>query len=642
MRNRQSQADGALRMFERLQNRRLIVLMLALLMGFAGLVYRLVELQVIRHEELRRIANGNIRRDMVQVPRRGDILDRNGNPLATTIPVKTICADPTFIGSHQVRVARAIAPVLGLDAGALAERLQIKTRLADDGHTVTNRFVVLKRKVTIEQWQSVQAAMSRLEFGVDESALSRSERRFYYYLRRSAVFPYRVEDQLRVYPNQRLAAHVLGFVGRSDLKVNGMPMPQIAGREGMELTLNEQLSGVAGWRSTERVKGKELVTARRENVQPRHGLNAVLTIDSVLQMILESELAEGYEKHKPLSACGVIVRPKTGEILAMATLPTFDPANPGGSTADHRRNRMLTDVIEPGSTFKIVVVSGALNDGIVSLGTPIDCEEGAFAYGGRVLHDHHHYGMLSVEEIITKSSNIGAAKIGIRLGADRLQKHILNFGFGTRTGVPLPGEVGGIVHNVKDWSKVTIAQIPMGHGIAVTRMQMTMAMCAMANNGLMMRPMLVDRLEDRDGSITVRYAPQAGRQVISPDSARDVVQALKTVPREGGTATRAALDHYTVAGKTGTAQKAGPRGYMPGKYVSSFVGFFPADDPEICIGIFFDEPHNGYYGGVAAAPVFKRVAERAAAYLALVPDIQGGDENTPGEGLQTASLRNRP
>ncbi|MCU0770893.1 MAG: penicillin-binding protein 2 [Verrucomicrobia bacterium] len=635
-------------MFERLQSRRLAVLTLALVTGLAGLAYRLVDLQVLRHAELRELASRNVRRDMVQVPRRGDILDRNGNPLATSLTVKTVCADPTLIDPHQARVARVLAPLLDLDEGQLADRLQIRTRVTEDGRVATNRYVVLKRKVTIEQWQEVAAAMRKLDLGWDEAALGSEQQATLRNLRRSAVFADPVEDQLRVYPNQRLAAHVLGFVGMEELDVNGTPVIQIAGKEGMEWSLDQQLSGVAGWRSTEKVKGRELVMGRWENVQPRDGLNAVLTLDSVLQLILESELAEALAKHHPLSACGVIVRPRTGEILAMATLPNFDPSQPGASPADSRRNRMLTDVIEPGSTFKIVVVSGALEDGRVTLGTRFDCEQGAFAYGGRVLHDHDPYGVLTVEEIITKSSNIGAAKVGILLGPDRLLEHIRAFGFGSRTGVPLAGEVAGIVHEVKDWSKVTIAQLPMGHGIAVTRMQMTMAMCAIANRGLMMRPMLVDRLEDAGKSITARYAPQPGRQVIRPETARDMVRALKTVTQEGGTATRAALDHYTVAGKTGTAQKAGPGGYLPGKYVASFIGFFPADQPELCIGIFFDEPHNGYYGGVTAAPVFKRVAERAAAYLALTPDIKPESETpvasgTKGAeaGVRTAYVENR-
>ena len=250
-------------------------------------------------------------------------------------------------------------------------------------------------------------------------------------------------------------------------------------------------------------------------MEAHDGLNVVLTIDSVVQNIVETALAEGMEAHSPISISGIVVRPRTGEILAMATLPNFDPNNLNGSTPDARRNRVIADVAEPGSTFKVVVVSGALNDGIVQLTDQFDCEHGHFHFAGRVLHDHESYGVLSVKQIITKSSNIGAAKIGIKMGPARLYDYIRSFGFGTRTGIPLPGEVAGIVHPLKDWYKVSIAQIPMGQGIAVTRLQMTMAMCAIANKGVLMAPMLVERLEDRDHNVVAQYAPQRVRQVMS-------------------------------------------------------------------------------------------------------------------------------
>jgi cell division protein FtsI/penicillin-binding protein 2 len=306
----------------------------------------------------------------------------------------------------------------------------------------------------------------------------------------------------------------------------------------------------------------------------------------------------------------------------MATLPTFDPNNPGGATPDARRNRVVCDVAEPGSTFKIVVVSGALNDGIVHLNDVFDCEHGHFSFAGKVLHDHESYGALTTEQIITKSSNIGAAKIGIKMREERLAEYIRAFGFGARTGIPLPGEVGGIVHPTKDWKKVTIAQIPMGQGIAVTRLQMMMAMCAIANKGVLMRPMLVDRLEDRDHNVVARYAPQKVREVVSDGAAEKMIEALKTVVSSEGTAPKAALDHYTAAGKTGTAQKVEHGVYAAGKYFSSFVGFFPADNPELCISVVLDEPKEGYYGGLVAGPVFKQIAERAANYLNIRPDIE--------------------
>jgi cell division protein FtsI/penicillin-binding protein 2 len=360
---------------------------------------------------------------------------------------------------------------------------------------------------------------------------------------------------------------------------------------------------------------------REQEVQPRDGLNVVLTIDSVIQHMLESALAEGMEKHTPISICGIVIRPRTGEILAMATLPNYDPNQPGIASPDARRNRVIADVMEPGSTFKIVVVSGALNDQIVRLDDSFDCEHGHFPYAGHILHDHESYGVLSVKNIITKSSNIGAAKIGIKMGEDRLADYIQAYGFGSRSGVLLPGEVPGIVHSVKNWSKVSVAQIPMGQGIAVTRLQMAMTMCAIANHGWLVRPMIVSRLEDEDGNVVAQYAPQRIRQVVSEPAAKLMVEALKTVVSADGTAPKAALEHYTVAGKTGTAQKAIAGGYSSDKFFASFVGFFPADDPELCISIVMDEPKDGHYGGQVAGPLFKEVAERAANYLNLRPDI---------------------
>jgi cell division protein FtsI/penicillin-binding protein 2 len=365
---------------------------------------------------------------------------------------------------------------------------------------------------------------------------------------------------------------------------------------------------------------REMVALRDQDVPARDGLNVVLTIDSVIQHLLEIALAEGLEQHNPANISGIVLRPRTGEILAMATLPDFDP-NQVPRDPEVRRNRIITDVDEPGSTCKIVVVSGALNDRIVTLKDVFDCGHGQFFYGGRVLHDHESYGDLTVESIITKSSNIGAAKIGIKLGSRRLYDYLCEYGFGLATGIPLPNESRGIVHPVEKWSKVSIAQIPMGHGVAVTRLQMVMAMGALANNGWLMRPMLVSRLADQEGHVVAEYQPQRVRQVVSEAAAQKMVQALKTVVTAEGTAPKAALTNYVVAGKTGTAQKAGVGGYQPGKYVSSFIGFLPADNPEVCISIVLDEPKSGYYGGQVAAPIFRQVAESVANYLNIRPDV---------------------
>jgi cell division protein FtsI/penicillin-binding protein 2 len=283
-------------------------------------------------------------------------------------------------------------------------------------------------------------------------------------------------------------------------------------------------------------------------------------------------------------------------------------------------NRVVSDVAEPGSTFKIVVVTAGLNEHAVSLTDTFDCEHGQFVYASKTLHDHLPFGLLTVENIITKSSNIGAAKIGIRLGQDELYQYIHAFGFGERTGIPLPDESPGILNPLTNWTKVSIAQIPMGQGVAVTPLQMVMAMSAIANHGLLMRPMLVSRLEDSDGKVVARYQPQPVRRVAGPDAIRDILTALKTVVTKGGTAYQGHLDHFTVAGKTGTAQKV-EGGHYVQKFFSSFIGFFPADNPELCISVVMDDPKDGHYGGTIAAPVFHAIAERAANYLDLKPEF---------------------
>jgi cell division protein FtsI/penicillin-binding protein 2 len=622
------------------QFRRVLLLLGLLGLAFAGLGYRLVQLQVLRHDELTAKAQLNTQRAFWQPPRRGNILDARGNLLATSIFVKTVCADPVLIGTRQAAVAHVLAPLLQMDETDLYQRLLPRLTKNQKGETVTNRYVVLQRKVPDETWQKIQLTMTNLAGGVDEKKLSRGGRASLRDLRQSAIFTEPVDDQLRVYPGGSLAAHVLGFTG-TDLGSNRVA--QTAGRDGVELVLNPALNGAAGWRVTRTDRQKrELVSLRDENVQALDGLNVVLTLDAAIQHIAETALADALQKHTPLSITAIVTRPRTGEILALATLPSYDPNNPGAAPADARRNRVVSDVMEPGSTFKIVVVSGALNEGAVRLTDTFDCERGHFAFAGRVLHDHEAYGVLTAESIITKSSNIGAAKIGIRLGQDRLYDYAWDFGFGQRTGIPLPGEARGILYPVKDWTRVSIAQIPMGHGIAVTRLQMTMALSALANDGWLMRPMLVSRLEDRNGNVVQRYAPQRVRQVISEAADKQVVEALKTVVSPEGTAPGAAMKDYTVAGKTGTAQKVENGTYAEHKFVSSFIGFFPADDPELCISVVMDEPKEGYYGGQVCGPVFREIAERCASYLNIAPDRNLEPPGSMPPLVATGNLRPAP
>jgi cell division protein FtsI/penicillin-binding protein 2 len=627
-------------MTNKLQIGRARLLLVLIGLAYAGLAGWLVYLQVVCHDELSKMALDNTQHKFWQAARRGDILDVNGNILATSVAVKRICANPSFIGNQQAVVARALAPLLQMSEADLVEKLTPHIVRTSNGEIVTNNlnYVRLtKNYVPEETWQRINSTMTNLTFGVDEKMLSRTNRAFFRNLRQWAVFA--ESDQIRNYPNDSLASQVIGFSAIEENRADGRAASQIVGRDGIEYSMNKQLSGVAGWRMTETDRQQhELVALRDEDVHPRDGLNVVLTIDEAVQHIVETALADAMPKHSPKSITGLVIRPSTGEILAMVSLPNYNPNNPN-SISPEARNRVVNDIVEPGSTFKIVVVSGALNNGIVKLSDEFFCENGHFAFAGRVLHDHEAYGNLTTKSIITKSSNIGAAKIGIKLGEQSLYDYAWDYGFGQRTGIPLPGEQGGILNPVKRWSKVSIAQIPMGHGVAVTRLQMAMAMAAIANDGWLMRPMIVSQLQERDGGVVERYTPQRVRQVISAETSRQMIEALKTVATKEGTAAEAAMKNYVVAGKTGTAQKVENGTYASGKFISSFIGFFPADKPELLISVVMDEPKEGYYGGKVCGPVFREIAERCASYLNIPPD-PNLMTNTPPLIAENAVRRN--
>lgn len=626
-------------MGKRLQTKRLIWLVSGLCLAFVCLGLRLADLQVLRHAELHALAEENtVRRISIQ-PRRGDILDTRGNLLASSTMVKTIYANPTLLTNRQAEVARVIAPILGMNEGEVFRRLQPATYVNKKGQTVPDTYVVLTNKVSGETWAKVHEAMMGIKFaGVDPKKLTPKEKTFYDQIRSKSIGADSAEDQVRKYHAGAVAAHVLGFVGRNG-DTNSVEFGQLIGVDGIERTFNDKLGGTQGWRVTELDRrGREVIPLRDQNVPARDGFNVVLTIDSVIQHELETAMENGMKEYSASGVSGIVMRPKTGEILAMASLPDFDP-NKVPNDPNVRKNRMISDVYEPGSTFKIVTVAGALNDGKVRLSTLIDCENGAFMFAGKRLRDTHPHGNISVEEVITKSSNIGAAKVAFTIGDDRLHEYLCDFGFGMPTGIQLPAESRGIVHPVNKWTKISIAQIPMGHGVAVTRLQMLMAMAAIANKGVLMRPMLVNRLEDGVGNVVAKYESQPVRRVVSETAAADMVKALKTVVGSEGTGQKAALTNYMVAGKTGTAQKPGKGGYEDGKYIASFIGFFPADNPEICISIVMDEPdvRKGHHGGVVAAPIFHEVATAVASYLHIPADKISPETTTVA--LRTTTIR---
>ena len=374
--------------------------------AFVSLGYRLVDLQVVQHDRLRKYAERNTHQTLLLQTRRGEVRDRRGNVFASSMFVKTVCANPSLIGGNQAEVARVLSPLLEIPEEVLLQKLQVRTYLDEHGRTRRDQYEVLKRKVPLETWERIQQAMKGLMIEVQGRKQNSKELAFLRDLRNAAIFAEGYEDQIRIYPNRTLAAHVLGFVGSSERQTMLGQVRDLAGADGVELTMNSALSGVPGWRTTEVVKARELVAFRDQDVEPHSGRNVVLTIDAGLQHIVESELAEVMQKHSPVSATAIAVRPQTGEILALANLPTFDPNTPGDFPPEARRNRAITDVAEPGSTFKIVAVSGALNEGLVNPDTQFDCEEGRFLFAGRSLKDDHPAGILSVREIIMKSSNI--------------------------------------------------------------------------------------------------------------------------------------------------------------------------------------------------------------------------------------------
>ncbi len=623
---------------------RLVVLTGLVMLCFAGIGCRLVDLQWLRHEEFRAIADIQHDRSYFREAPRGDIRDRRGNLLATSVPVRTVCADPSLLKGSEIEMTRLLAPLLRTNEAHVFTLLNRHKQTNALGIVTEKRYVRLKQKVSMDDWERIHHTLTnqygRLTAG---RKLSSSEKTRLQGIWLRAITT--EDDQIRQYPNGHLAAHVLGFTGNMEVTRNGVTNSYTAGREGIEASFNDKLSGARGWVKTETENGgRELVVFREQDVESRPGLNVVLTIDARIQQFAEEELAAIMEKHAPVSASAIVVRVRTGEILAMANLPTFDP-NFAGRYRDAavRRNRVITDTFEPGSTFKTVTVASALNDRVVRLTDVFDCENGAFFFAGRTLHDHEHYPPLTVEKIIAKSSNIGTAKIAIKMGQERTYRHIVEFGFGTRTGIPLTGEAAGYLPRLKDWKPIHISRIPIGQGVSATPLQTVMAMCAVANGGTLVRPMIVDRLVDDKGNTVVKHEPQAVRPVISPEAAGLANSALRSVV-EKGTADKAALDHFNVAGKTGTAQKVVNGAYSHTKFFSSFVGYFPASAPELCVGVFVDEPSKGgYYGGQVAAPAFKRISDRAANFLNLKPDKlvpSPGETNAPLPAGQIALNQN--
>jgi len=560
---------------------------------FVGFGWRLVHIQVFEYEKYAAMAAQKHVRKQVIHAGRGEIRDVNGDLLAANEPLYTLIADGSIIAHETSKVppgdiADMLAKVLRIDRSQLLPKLDTESK-----------YKVLKRSLTEAETAAVFQSFK------DYQALTGSPVRGIY----------TEPESRRVYPNNEVLCHVLGFVAEEN--------------EGIERSMDKWMRGNNGFRYIERDRtGKEIVPYRGQERSARDGYNVRLTINMRIQHIVEAELEELFRQYKPEFATAILMDPKTGRILAMANRPCFNPNDLGRSKPVERKNCAVLNIVEPGSIFKIVPVSAALSDKIVGLDTMINVEGGYWVYGGKPLRDSGRgSSSLSVFDCVVKSSNIGTAKLAMRLGDQRFFEYVRAFGFGELTGINLPGEERGIVHSPKSagWNVLTITRMPMGQGICVTPLQMTVAMCAIANGGKLMRPQIIDAVVDNAGKTIVNYDPLEIREVVSAKAAAQLRAALKDVVSKRGTAYAATIPGYSCGGKTGTAHIAKPNGggYYDNRFITSFVGFFPADDPQVvCLVMAYNPkaPENLTYGGLVAAPVFSRIGEQTAHYLNIPPD----------------------
>ncbi len=571
----------------------LVVIILSLWM--LGIGARLVYLQVGQAEALSARAHRQQQQTAATIAPRGLILDRAGHELARSLEVDSFFVVPDELTDVGATAAQ-LALVLDLKPAELTARWQT-------ARAAKRRFVWVARQVDAAPAARVRALQLA---GVHTQ-----------------------KETKRYYPNGALAAHVLGFVGTDD-----------TGLAGIERVQNVALAGAAGRVGLDGDGRRQAYDSRTE--EARAGRSLVLTIDQNVQYQAEHALAAAVAQAHAKSGTAIVLDPHTGEILALANVPTFDPneahkVKPAlnddqRANQDVKQNPALENTYEPGSTFKIVAFAAALEEKLARPDEMIDCQMGSITLFGRVVHDAHPHGVLTVSDALALSSNVAAIKLGMRVGSTRLYDYIRRFGFGARTGVELPGEANGIVRPVKQWQPTSLGSIPMGQEVGVTAVQMAAAFAAIANDGLRVQPHLIREVREVDGVAAERAQPEAQR-VISAETARLLKPMLESVTVKG-TAKRAQLEGYTAAGKTGTAQKIDPRTrtYSPSKYVASFIGFAPVAQPAVVIAVVIDEPVGAHYGGDVAAPVFSEIASNVLPYLNVEPDAADA-QSTPREQL---------
>ncbi|MEJ2201189.1 MAG: penicillin-binding protein, partial [Desulfuromonadaceae bacterium] len=420
-----------------------------------------------------------------------------------------------------------------------------------------------------------------------------------------------IEEHQRFYPNSEIGAHVIGFTG-IDPK----------GLEGLELSYNAQMLSEGGYRVVEQdALRRGLGSGDRVVSGDQGGANLYLTLDKNVQYIAEKELAAGVAEMGAKGGSAIVLDPSSGRVLAMANQPDYNPNAFSGYRPSQWRNRAICDTYEPGSTIKVFLMAAALNEKLLTPNSLIDCENGSYEVGGKVIHDHHAYGRINAAEVIKVSSNIGAAKIGKKLERERFHRYLADFGFGSPTGIDLPGEAGGLLREPSAWFEIDLAAIAFGQGMTVTPLQLARATGVLANDGKLMSMPMVERIVTNGGEVMEEHRPELVRQVVSPEVARQVRKMMALVVTDGGTGTLAAVPGFNVAGKTGTAQKVDrvTGGYSVDKRVASFVGMVPAEQPQLVVVVLVDEPDKGVYGGLVAAPIFSRIAEQTLRYLKIPP-----------------------
>ena len=557
-------------------HRRLIVIFAVLATWGIVVVGRLMQVQLVRHDHYVARAQRQHERTLDLHPVRGSILDTRGRVLAESIAAESIYADPQAITNRRA-VAKVLAAVPGI--GLTARELESKLR-------GTNSFAWIARQLPLEVTREVR------KLGLP------------------GIFF--IEAHRRTYPRSMLAANVIGYLG-----VDG------DGLGGIEHTFNDYVKGTPGKVTLlkDARKGVYLLGGDGAN-RPRDGQHVVLTIDSVIQFIAERALKDAVEKYRAGGGSVIVMDPNSGEILAMASAPTFDPNRFREFSPESRKNRSVQDFYEPGSTFKIITAAAGLEERLVTPSQMIDCANGQITIGNITIreHDGHQYGLLSFEDVIVNSSNVGTVRVGMQLGHERFYQWIRRFGFGERTGLPLPGESAGLLRKTQKWTPVSPASISIGQEIGATPLQVVRAVSAVATGGLLPEPRIVRRVIDAEGRTVYEPQQKPPVRVMSEKTAAVLNEILKNVVVRG-TGEKAALAEHVVAGKTGTAQKAvGRFGYIDGRYVGSFAGYVPADRPRLAILVVVDEPRGAeHYGGTVAAPAFREIAEATLRYMGVAP-----------------------